>query len=124
MLLAIMSCGHSNPDIKEGNDKPVRVKEMTASGSTGGVGDSYSGTIFFRAIVSATMAISIKFFPFLITMTGMFRDFLTDFPWAILLILTISLIVAELLVPFLQYRIIKQPIYAIEREFRLQGEMR
>lgn len=75
-----------------------------------------AGTIFFRAIVSATLAISITFFPFLITMTGMFRDFLTFFPWAILLILTVSLIVAELLVPYLQYRIIKQPIYAIEKQ--------
>lgn len=75
-----------------------------------------AGTMFFRAIVSATLAISITFFPFLITMTGMFRDFLTFFPWAILLILTISLIVAELLVPYLQYRIIKKPIYAIEKQ--------
>lgn len=75
-----------------------------------------AGTMFFRAIVSATLAISITFFPFLITMTGMFRDFLTDFPWAILLILTISLIVAELLVPYLQYMIIKEPIYAIEKQ--------
>ncbi len=75
-----------------------------------------AGTMFFRAIVSATLAISITFFPFLITMTGMFRDFLTDFPWAILLILTISLIVAELLVPYLQYKIIKKPIYAMEKE--------
>ncbi|MCM1490624.1 MAG: efflux RND transporter permease subunit [Muribaculum sp.] len=81
-----------------------------------------AGTMFFRAIVSATLAISITFFPFLITMTGMFRDFLTFFPWAILLILTISLIVAELLVPYLQYRIIKQPIYAIEREAIKSGK--
>ena len=75
-----------------------------------------AGTIFFRAIVSATLAISITFFPFLFTMTGMFRDFLTFFPWAILLILTISLIVAELLVPYLQFKIIKKPIYAIEKQ--------
>ncbi|MCM1222990.1 MAG: efflux RND transporter permease subunit [Lachnospiraceae bacterium] len=81
-----------------------------------------AGTMFFRAIVSATMAISITFFPFLITMTGMFRDFLTDFPWAILLILTISLIVAELLVPFLQFLIIKKPIYAIEQEAIKSGK--
>lgn len=81
-----------------------------------------AGTMFFRAIVSATLAISITFFPFLITMTGMFRDFLTFFPWAILLILTISLIVAELLVPYLQYRIIKQPIYAIEKQAIQSGK--
>lgn len=81
-----------------------------------------AGTMFFRAIVSATLAISITFFPFLITMTGMFRDFLTFFPWAILLILTISLIVAELLVPYLQYRIIKKPIYAIEKQAIQSGK--
>ncbi|MCM1076728.1 MAG: efflux RND transporter permease subunit [Bacteroides sp.] len=81
-----------------------------------------AGTMFFRAILSATLAISITFFPFLITMTGMFRDFLTFFPWAILLILTISLIVAELLVPYLQYKIIKQPIYAMEREAIASGK--
>ncbi|MCM1504912.1 MAG: efflux RND transporter permease subunit [Muribaculum sp.] len=81
-----------------------------------------AGTMFFRAIVSATLAISITFFPFLITMTGMFRDFLTDFPWAILLILTISLIVAELLVPYLQFRMIKEPIYAIEKEAIQSGK--
>ncbi|MCM1377010.1 MAG: efflux RND transporter permease subunit, partial [Prevotella sp.] len=75
-----------------------------------------AGTMFFRAIVSATLAISITFFPFLITMTGMFRDFLTYFPWAILMILTISLIVAELLVPYLQFKLIKKPIYAIEKQ--------
>ncbi len=66
-----------------------------------------SGSEFFKSIFSATLAISITFFPFLITMTGMFRDFLTDFPWAISLILLGSLLIAELLVPFLQYRFIK-----------------
>ncbi len=66
-----------------------------------------SGSEFLKAIFSATLAISITFFPFLFTMTGMFRDFLTDFPWAITLILMGSLLIAELLVPFLQYRFIK-----------------
>ncbi|MDE6843349.1 MAG: efflux RND transporter permease subunit, partial [Muribaculaceae bacterium] len=44
---------------------------------------------------------------FLFTMTGMFKDFLLDFPWAILIILMGSFIIAELLVPFLQYALIK-----------------
>ncbi len=66
-----------------------------------------SASEFFKSIFSATLAISITFFPFLFTMTGMFRDFLTDFPWAISLILMGSLFIAELLVPFLQYRFIK-----------------
>lgn len=45
VLLAIMSCGHSNPDIKGRNDKPVRVKELTARIAEGAEGDNYSGTI-------------------------------------------------------------------------------
>ncbi len=66
-----------------------------------------SASEFLKAIFSATLAISITFFPFLFTMTGMFRDFLTDFPWAITLILVGSFFIAELMVPFLQYRFIK-----------------
>lgn len=81
-----------------------------------------AGTEFFKAIFSATLAISITFFPFLLTMTGMFRDFLTDFPWALTIILMISLIVAELLVPFLQYKLIKQPIYKQEQEAVASGK--
>ncbi len=66
-----------------------------------------SASEFLKSIFSATLAISITFFPFLFTMTGMFRDFLTDFPWAITIILMGSLLIAELLVPYLQYRFIK-----------------
>lgn len=75
-----------------------------------------SGTEFFKAIFSATLAISVTFFPFLITIKGMFRDFLTDFPWGMTIILFVSLLVAELLVPFLQYKLIKKPIYKLQRE--------
>lgn len=81
-----------------------------------------SGTEFFKAIFSATLAISITFFPFLLTMTGMFRDFLTDFPWALTIILMVSLIVAELIVPFLQFRLIKKPIYKEEQEAVASGK--
>ena len=81
-----------------------------------------SGTEFFKAIFSATLAISITFFPFLLTMTGMFRDFLTDFPWALTIILMVSLIVAELLVPFMQYVLIKEPIYKQEQEAVASGK--
>jgi len=81
-----------------------------------------AGTEFFKAIFSATLAISITFFPFLLTMTGMFRDFLTDFPWALTIILMISLIVAELLVPFMQYKLIKKPIYKLEQDAVASGK--
>lgn len=81
-----------------------------------------SGTEFFKAIFSATLAISVTFFPFLITVKGMFRDFLTDFPWGMTIILFVSLILAELLVPFLQYKLIKKPIYKLQREAIASGK--
>lgn len=55
-------------------------------------------------------AISITFFPFLIVIPGMIHDFLLSFPWGISLILGISLLVAMLLVPFMQFWFIRQPI--------------
>ncbi|MDE6651372.1 MAG: efflux RND transporter permease subunit, partial [Paramuribaculum sp.] len=81
-----------------------------------------SGTEFFKAIFSATLAISVTFFPFLITVKGMFRDFLTDFPWGMTIILFVSLILAELLVPFLQYLLIKKPIYKLQQEAIASGK--
>jgi multidrug efflux pump len=69
-----------------------------------------SATHFFRSIFSATLAISITFFPFVITLTGMFHDFIELFPWAITIVLFISLLVAELLVPFMQFWFIRQPM--------------
>lgn len=80
-----------------------------------------AGTEFFKAIFSATLAISITFFPFLMTVKGMFRDFITDFPWGLTIILFVSLIIAELLVPFLQYKIIKKPIYKLQEEALKSG---
>lgn len=81
-----------------------------------------SAVEFLKAIFSATCAISITFFPFLITLTGMFRDFMNDFPWAITIILFISLCIAEILVPWLQQRFIKKPIYKLEQEAVASGK--
>ena len=68
-----------------------------------------SASHFFRAIFSATLAISVTFFPFLVVMTGVMKDFLASFPWAISIVLVVSLLVAALLVPFMQYYIIRRP---------------
>ena len=81
-----------------------------------------SAVEFLKAIFSATCAISITFFPFLITLNGMFRDFMNDFPWAITIILFVSLCIAEILVPYLQFRLIKKPIYKIEKEAVASGK--
>ncbi|REG99444.1 efflux RND transporter permease subunit [Flavobacterium aquicola] len=67
---------------------------------------------YFKAIFSATLAIGITFFPFLITFTGMMYDFLSAFPWTILITLSISLAIAILFVPFLQYFFIKKGIHS------------
>lgn len=81
-----------------------------------------AGTEFFKAIFSATLAISVTFFPFLLTIKGMFRDFLTDFPWGMTIILFVSLMVAELLVPYMQYKLIKKPIYKLQQEAIASGK--
>lgn len=81
-----------------------------------------SAVEFLKAIFSATCAISITFFPFLITLTGMFRDFMNDFPWAITIILFISLCIAEILVPWLQKKFIRKPIYKLEQEAVASGK--
>lgn len=72
---------------------------------------------FFKSILSATMAISITFFPFLLTTVGMMNDFLQSFPWAVTIVLGVSLMIAVLLVPFLQYFFIRKPMKKRQRGF-------
>lgn len=71
-----------------------------------------SANHFFRSILSATLAISVTFFPFIITMHGTMGDFIKLFPWAVSIILFVSLMVAELVVPFLQFYFIRKPLDA------------
>lgn len=65
---------------------------------------------FFMSVLSATLSISLTFFPFLFTMHGDMGDFVKSFPWAMFIILSISLTVSLLLTPYLQYRVIHQGI--------------
>ncbi|MGI6242490.1 MAG: efflux RND transporter permease subunit [Prevotella sp.] len=69
-----------------------------------------SANHFFKSILSATLAISITFFPLLFTLQGMFHDFILLFPWAITIVLFVSLLVAMLVVPFMQFYFIREPI--------------
>ncbi|KAA6307106.1 hypothetical protein EZS27_041228, partial [termite gut metagenome] len=66
---------------------------------------------YFKSILSATLAISITFFPLLFTTTGTIHDFLIHFPWAIGITLIISLIVAMLVIPIIQYFLIKKGLH-------------
>lgn len=61
---------------------------------------------FFMSVLSATLSISLTFFPFLITMHGDMGDFVKSFPWAMFIILSISLSVSLLFTPYLQYSLI------------------
>ena len=74
-----------------------------------------STTHFLKSIFSATLAISITFFPFLATCTGMIHDFLLHFPWGITIVLAVSLLVATLLVPFMQFWFIRKPMEVKEQ---------
>ncbi len=67
---------------------------------------------FLKSIFTATLCISVTFFPFLIVMSGQFHDFLLSFPWAISIVLFISMIIAQTLLPILQYFFITKPIEA------------
>lgn len=66
---------------------------------------------YSKAIISATLAISLTFFPFLFMLTGQFLDFVQLFPWTILITLGVSLGVAVLLIPFLQYFFIHKGLH-------------
>jgi multidrug efflux pump subunit AcrB len=69
---------------------------------------SASAKEFFTSIFSATLAISITFFPFLITMKGMMYDFVKWFPLGMSIVLGISLLVAVFVVPWMQFTFIKK----------------
>ena len=61
---------------------------------------------FFPSLLLATICICMIFYPILFTMTGMMGDFLTYFPWTITIKLMVSLLLAVLVIPFLEILII------------------
>ncbi len=62
---------------------------------------------YFMPMLLATICICAIFYPYLITMKGMFHDALEDFPITITINLMVSLILAVTVIPFLETRIIK-----------------
>jgi len=75
---------------------------------------------YFKSIFSATLAISITFFPLVFTTTGTMHDFLVHFPWAISITLFVSLIVAMLVIPIIQYFLITKGIEQSRKTARKQ----
>ena len=66
---------------------------------------------FVKSIITATLVISITFFPFLFTTSKMIHDFIQWFPYAIGIVLTVSLVVAIFVVPILQHQFIKKGLH-------------
>ena len=62
---------------------------------------------YFMPMMLATICICAIFYPYLITMKGMFHDALEDFPVTITINLMVSLALAVGIIPFLETRIIK-----------------
>jgi multidrug efflux pump subunit AcrB len=62
---------------------------------------------YFMPMMLATICICAIFFPFLLTMKGVFHDCLEDFPWTITINLMVSLLLAVTVIPFLEVHIIK-----------------
>ena len=62
---------------------------------------------YFLPMMLATICICAIFFPFLLTMKGIFHDCLKDFPWTITINLIVSLFLAITIIPLLEVHIIK-----------------
>ncbi len=71
---------------------------------------------FFPSLLLATICICMIFYPILFTMTGMMGDFLTWFPWTITINLMVSLLLAVMVIPFLEILII--PAVHVRRDGR------
>jgi multidrug efflux pump subunit AcrB len=77
---------------------------------------------YLKSIFSATLAISVTFIPFLFTVKGVTYDFLEYFPWAITITLGISLLVAILVIPPLQYFFIRKGLLQVKEERLAAGK--
>ena len=62
---------------------------------------------YFMPMLLATICICAIFYPFLLTMKGVFHDCLEDFPVTITINLMVSLVLAVTVIPFLEVHIIK-----------------
>jgi len=61
---------------------------------------------YFMPMMLATVCICAIFYPFLITMKGVFHDCLKDFPITVTINLMVSLLLAVTVIPFLEVRLI------------------
>ena len=63
---------------------------------------------YFMPMMLATLCISVIFFPFLLVFKGQYFDFVCWLPWTILINLMVSLLLAAVVIPVLEYFLIKR----------------
>ncbi|MDR0421512.1 MAG: efflux RND transporter permease subunit [Proteiniphilum sp.] len=83
--------------------------------------DRWNATIrsvreYFKSILSATLAITITFIPLLFTTTGYMHDMIVHFPWTICITLFSSLLAGVLVIPVIQYFLIRKGLHAPDAE--------
>ncbi|MCR5642439.1 MAG: efflux RND transporter permease subunit [Prevotella sp.] len=71
---------------------------------------------FVKSIITATLVISITFFPLIFTTDQVIHDFIQWFPYSISIVLTVSLLVAIFFVPIMQYQFIRKGLHQQEAE--------
>lgn len=67
-----------------------------------------SAQYYFMPMFLATLCISVIFFPFLFVLTGLYNDFVYWLPWTVFINLMVSLVVAVLVIPILEYWLIRE----------------
>lgn len=72
---------------------------------------------FFPSLFLATVCICMIFFPLLVTTKGVILDFIAYFPWTIAINLMVSLVLAMIVIPFLEIVIIPHP--PVQKEGKL-----
>jgi multidrug efflux pump subunit AcrB len=83
--------------------------------------DRWTATIhsvqeYFKSILSATLAITITFIPILFTTIGYMHDWIVHFPWTVCISLFSSLFVGVLVIPIIQYFLIKNGLHTSNSE--------
>ncbi|MDR0414478.1 MAG: efflux RND transporter permease subunit [Prevotellaceae bacterium] len=85
--------------------------------------DRWTATIrsvqeYFKSILSATLAITITFIPILFTTKGYMHDMIIHFPWTVCISLFSSLLVGVLVIPVIQYFLIRRGLHSPDAQAR------
>ncbi len=71
---------------------------------------------YFVPMMLATLCISVIFFPFLFVLKGQMYDFVHWLPWTIFINLMVSLVLAVVVIPILEFVLIRKPALTINNK--------